>query len=157
MARVAFNSAAAWTTVLAGGGRPAAAVGRSAFVRRTARSFPPPPSAAAAAGRGGTQRHLLSASPPLRMGLVDDVTARMKVAMKAKDADTLRVLRNMRAAFLTAQKETGAGTLDDAAAVACLKRLVKQRHQSIEMYEKGGRTDLAEVCCVGGGGVRRGA
>ncbi|KAK1866094.1 hypothetical protein I4F81_008614 [Pyropia yezoensis] len=151
MARVAFLSAGAWTTELVGCARPAAFVGRSASVRRAARSPLSAPSAAAAAaaaaaaGRGGgTRRHLVTASPPLRMGLVDDVTARMKVAMKAKDADTLRVLRNMRAAFLTAEKETGAGTLDDAAAVACLKRLVKQRNQSIEMYEKGGRTDLAE-------------
>eukprot|EP00168_Porphyra_purpurea_P014846 TRINITY_DN4367_c0_g2_i1.p1 TRINITY_DN4367_c0_g2~~TRINITY_DN4367_c0_g2_i1.p1 ORF type:complete len:141 (+),score=70.95 TRINITY_DN4367_c0_g2_i1:58-423(+) len=51
----------------------------------------------------------------------------------------------MRAAFLTAQKETGAAALDDAAAVACLKRLVKQRNQSIDMYESGGRADLAEA------------
>lgn len=152
MARAAFLTAAAWTTALVGGARPAAAVGRSAFVVRRA---PPPPflsSAAPAAAGGGAPRRRLASAPPPRMGLVDDVTARMKAAMKAKDADTLRVLRNMRAAFLTAEKETGAGALDDAAAVACLKRLVKQRNQSIEMYEKGGRTDLAEVRWRWGGG-----
>lgn len=105
-----------------------------------------PATPSAASGKRPPLDHVAAAgaSATPRMGLVDDVTARMKAAMKAKDADTLRVLRNMRAAFLTAEKETGAGALDDAAAVACLKRLVKQRNQSIEMYEKGGRTDLAE-------------
>ncbi|GAB0490689.1 hypothetical protein MMPV_001926 [Pyropia vietnamensis] len=142
MARVAFLSGAAWTSGLVSGRCPAAAVGRGALVRRV--PFSPPPSLAAAGRSGGMRRNLVSASPAPRMGLVDDVTSQMKVAMKAKDANTLRVLRNMRAAFLTAQKETGSDTLDDAAAVACLKRLVKQRNQSIEMYEKGGRTDLAE-------------
>lgn len=150
MARVAFLSTVAWTSALVSGHRSAAAVGRDAFVCRI--TWSPPPLLAVGGRSGAMRRNLVSASPAPRMGLVDDVTSQMKVAMKAKDADTLRVLRNMRAAFLTAQKETGSDTLDDAAAVACLKRLVKQRNQSIEMYEKGGRTDLAEVCWPGEGG-----
>ncbi len=68
------------------------------------------------------------------MGRVETVTAQMKDAMKAKDAARLAALRNMRAAFLVEMKKDGSETLDDAASIAVLRRLAKQRLESIEAF-----------------------
>ena len=75
-------------------------------------------------------------------GIVDDVSARIKDAMKSKDVARLAALRNMRAALLVTMKDTGAETLDDAKAVETLRKLVKQRVDSIAQYKAGNRTDL---------------
>ena len=76
-------------------------------------------------------------------GIVDAVSAQMKEAMKLKDAPRLAALRNMRSAFLTAMKETsGADTLADEKAVEVLRKLVKQRADSIAQYTAGGRAEL---------------
>uniref|UniRef100_A0A7S1XBG1 GatB/YqeY domain-containing protein n=1 Tax=Compsopogon caeruleus TaxID=31354 RepID=A0A7S1XBG1_9RHOD len=80
---------------------------------------------------------------PLRMmSLVDDVSRDMKQAMRDKDVARLKALRNMRAAFLMAMKEDGAEALSDEVAGVVLRRLAKQRRESIEMYRSGGREDL---------------
>jgi len=68
------------------------------------------------------------------VGRVETVTAQMKDAMKAKDAARLAALRNMRAAFLVEMKKDGSETLDDAASIAVLRRLAKQRLESIEAF-----------------------
>jgi hypothetical protein len=68
------------------------------------------------------------------VGRVETVTAQMKDAMKAKDAARLAALRNIRAAFLVEMKKDGAETLDDATSVAVLRRLAKQRLESIEAF-----------------------
>jgi hypothetical protein len=75
------------------------------------------------------------------MGRVETVTAQMKHAMKAKDAARLSALRNMRAAFLTEMKKDGSETLDDAASIAVLRRLAKQRHESIDAFTQANRPD----------------
>jgi len=75
-------------------------------------------------------------------GIVDDVSARIKDAMKAKDTARLAALRNMRAALLVTMKDTGAETLDDAKAVETLRKLVKQRVDSITQYKAASREDL---------------
>ena len=75
-------------------------------------------------------------------GIVDDVSARIKDAMKAKDTARLAALRNMRAALLVTMKDTGAETLDDAKAVETLRKLVKQRVDSITQYKAASRDDL---------------
>ena len=77
------------------------------------------------------------------MGLVEDVSLQMKQAQKAKDAPRLAALRNVRAALLNEMKKDGAETLDDAVAQAVLRRLAKQRDESIEAFEKAGRADRA--------------
>ncbi len=75
--------------------------------------------------------------------IVDDVSTQMKEAMRSKDSVKLNSLRNMRAAFLVAQKETGADTLPDDKAVEVLRKLTKQRAESIAAFRAGGREDAA--------------
>ena len=76
------------------------------------------------------------------MGIVDDVTAGMKEAMRARDKARLGALRNLRAAFLEGMKRDGADTLSDDAALAILGKQAKQRRESISAYTAGGREDL---------------
>ena len=77
------------------------------------------------------------------MGLVERVSEQMKAAQKARDAAQLSALRNVRAALLLEMKKDGSATLDDAVATAVLRRLAKQREESIEAFENVGRTDRA--------------
>ena len=79
------------------------------------------------------------------MAIVDDVTAQMKDAMRAKDKVRLGGLRSIRASFIEAMKKDGSDTLPDDAAIAILRRLEKQRKESITAYTEGGRDDLAAV------------
>ena len=79
------------------------------------------------------------------MALVDDVSSQMKEAQKAKDATRLTALRSIRAVFLNEMKKDGAETLEDEVAIAVLRRLSKQRDESIEAFEKAGRSDRAEA------------
>lgn len=67
--------------------------------------------------------------------------------MKAKDSNKVTVLRGVLAAFtneLVAKGKKPQDILTDEEQVAVVKRLVKQRKDSIEQFEKGGRQDLAE-------------
>lgn len=77
------------------------------------------------------------------MGLVEQVSEQMKLAQKAKDAPRLAALRNIRAALLHEMKKDGSETLDDAVATAVMRRLAKQREESIEAFENAGRADRA--------------
>lgn len=77
------------------------------------------------------------------MGMVEDVSARMTAAMKAKDAPRTAALRNIRAAFLVEMKKDGSATLSEEACVAVLRRLEKQRRESIEAFEAAKRPDRA--------------
>lgn len=81
-----------------------------------------------------------------RASIEQQVSQRLKEAMKNKDTAKLKALRGIRAAFLTALKARGAAeTLPDAEAVTQLRKLAKMRRESIEMFEKGGRQDLVEA------------
>lgn len=77
------------------------------------------------------------------MAILDDVTADLKTAMRAKDTHTLAALRSMRAAFLNEMKKDGAETLDDAIATTIMRKLAKQRHESIEAFDKANRAEQA--------------
>ena len=84
------------------------------------------------------------------MPLVDDVAALMKTAMKAKDAPRVGALRMIRAAFLNEMKKDGAETLEDEVCIGVLRRLEKQRKESVEAFAQAPRlriqtTDGAEV------------
>ena len=69
----------------------------------------------------------------------------LKDAMRAKDAAKLGVLRMLKAAVKNAAIEKGGATaeLDDAEATQVIRKQVKQRQDSIESFENGGRPELA--------------
>ena len=76
------------------------------------------------------------------MALKDQITEDMKTAMRAKDSERLGTIRLLQAAMK--QKEVDERiTLDDAAVVAIVDKLIKQRKDSIAAFEQGGRADLA--------------
>ena len=75
------------------------------------------------------------------MGLVEDVTQQMKDAMKAKEMERVAALRIIRAAFLTEMKKSGDETLADDVATGVLRRLEKQRKESIDAFQKADRPD----------------
>ena len=80
------------------------------------------------------------------MSLQAQVDNDIKDAMRAKDAVKLGVLRMLKSALMNAAIEkSGAGTeLDDAEASAVIRKEVKKRQDSIERFEKAGRTGLAD-------------
>jgi uncharacterized protein YqeY len=78
------------------------------------------------------------------MSIYETISAQMKDALRAKDTTRLAALRNIRAAFLTEMKKDNSDSLDDETCVGLLRRLEKQRRESIEAFEKGGREDRAE-------------
>jgi uncharacterized protein YqeY len=78
------------------------------------------------------------------MAIVDDVTDQMKDAMRAKDALRLAVLRSMRTVFLNEMKKDGSESVSDADCETLLRKLEKQRKESIEAFSKGGREEMAE-------------
>ena len=67
----------------------------------------------------------------------------MTDAMRAKDAARLSTLRMVKAAMMNRQIERGAEPTDEET-TKLLQSLVKQRRDSVEQYERGGRKDLAE-------------
>ncbi len=77
------------------------------------------------------------------MSIVEQVERDLPVALKAQEALKLSVLRMMKAALKNKQVELGRPP-DDAQAVAVLRTLVKQRHESVEQFRQGGRQDLAD-------------
>ncbi len=82
------------------------------------------------------------------MDLHTKIREELKEAMKAHDAIKLRTVRSMLTAFtneLVATGRTPQTPLDDAGVLAVIKRLAKQRKESITQYEAGGREDLAVV------------
>lgn len=79
------------------------------------------------------------------MSLQQQIDNDLKDAMKAKQAERLGVLRMLKAAMKNVAIEKGGATavLDDAEATAVIRKQVKQRQDSIEGFEKGGRPELA--------------
>lgn len=76
------------------------------------------------------------------MSLKERIGADVKSAMKAREKERLGVLRLVTAALK--QKEVDERVaLDDTAVLAVLDKMVKQRRDSVEQYEKAGREDLA--------------
>ena len=69
----------------------------------------------------------------------------LKEAMRAKDATTLGVLRMLKSAlkYTAIEKSDAEAELSDAEAVQVVRKQAKQRQDSIESFEKGGRAELA--------------
>ena len=77
------------------------------------------------------------------MTLKDRVTADMKEAMRAKQADRLSTIRMLLAACK--QKEVDERIeLDDAAVIGIVDKLIKQRKDSVAAFAQGGRGDLVD-------------
>ncbi|MBW8830903.1 MAG: GatB/YqeY domain-containing protein [Burkholderiales bacterium] len=77
------------------------------------------------------------------MSLKDQITDDMKTAMRAKDSARLLTIRGLLAALK--QKEVDERvTLDDAAVVSIIDKLIKQRKDSIAQFGTAGRTDLVD-------------
>lgn len=77
------------------------------------------------------------------MPIFDDVNDQMKDALRAQQKLRLQALRNIRAGFLNRLKEDGSQTLSDADCLPILRRLEKQRRESIEAFDAAGRTEQA--------------
>ena len=80
------------------------------------------------------------------MTLTQRIDSDLKDAMRARDATRLGVLRMLKSAlkYSAIEKSGAAGELDDAEATQVIRKQVKQRQDSIESFEKGGRAELAE-------------
>jgi hypothetical protein len=78
--------------------------------------------------------------------LRDDINNALKTAMKAQDARRVSTLRMVNSAIKNADIEArGAGKdpLGDDDLNALMAKMIKQRQESVELYDKGGRADLA--------------
>lgn len=77
------------------------------------------------------------------MTLKDQITEDMKTAMRAKDAPRLLTIRGLLAAMKQREVDERI-TLDDAAVIAIVDKLIKQRKDSIAQFTTAGRTDLVD-------------
>lgn len=77
------------------------------------------------------------------MNLEQKVMNELKAAMKAKDQAALRTLRAIKAAILLAKTDGSRKELDEASELKLVQKLAKQRQESIDIFEKQGRDDLA--------------
>jgi uncharacterized protein YqeY len=79
------------------------------------------------------------------MALEQQIMAEMKEAMKSKNEAALRGLRAIKAEIIKAKTEPGAsGEIDEATEQKFLQKMMKQRRDSLDIFVKQGREDLAE-------------
>lgn len=79
--------------------------------------------------------------------LRDDINNALKDAMKAKNERRVSTLRLVNSTLKNADIEArghGKGPLADGEVLGVLQKMIKQRHESVELYEKGGRAELAQ-------------
>src|SRR3569833_837250 len=78
--------------------------------------------------------------------LRDDINNAVKEAMKAKDERKLSTLRMVNSTLKNADiaaRGEGKPPLSDSEILAVLQKMIKQRQESVELYDKGGRAELA--------------
>jgi uncharacterized protein YqeY len=81
------------------------------------------------------------------MSLKNKILDDLKSAMKAKEADKLTVLRSLKAKLLEkeiSERKGGEASLNDEQVVEVLMKAAKQRKESIDQFEDGGRDDLVK-------------
>lgn len=79
------------------------------------------------------------------MSIKERLQGDLKVAMKAKEAEKVSVIRGLIAEIKTAEVAPGATLpIPEAEVLAILKRAIKRRKESIEAFRKGNREDLAQ-------------
>jgi len=79
--------------------------------------------------------------------LRDDINNALKDAMKAKDERRVSTLRLVNSTLKNADIEArgqGRGPVGDDDVLGLLQKMIKQRHESVDLYEKGGRAELAQ-------------
>jgi uncharacterized protein YqeY len=81
----------------------------------------------------------------MSMAIFDSVSTQLNEARKAKQEVRLAALQGIRAAFLNETKKDNATTLSDDACVALLRKLAKQRQESIDAFTNAGRPDRADA------------
>jgi len=80
----------------------------------------------------------------INMSLEQQIMAEMKDAMKAKNEGVLRSLRAIKAEIIKAKTEPGAGgEINEEIEQKFLQKMMKQRRDSLDIFEKQGREDLA--------------
>jgi hypothetical protein len=79
------------------------------------------------------------------MSLESKITEDLKEAMRNKDQAALRGIRAIKAAILLVKTDGSGSVFDEAAEIKLLQKLVKQRQDSLEIYNKQNRADLAAV------------
>jgi len=79
------------------------------------------------------------------MGIFESVSAQLNEARKAKDETRLTALQSIRAAFLNETKKDNSTTLSDESCITLLRKLEKQRQESIDAFTNAGRADRAAV------------
>jgi len=78
------------------------------------------------------------------MSLEAKITSDLKEAMKAKDKAALRGIRAIKSALLLIKTDGSGAEMTEDREIKLLQKLVKQRKESLEIYEKQNREDLAE-------------
>ncbi|WP_049236447.1 GatB/YqeY domain-containing protein [Moraxella canis] len=76
------------------------------------------------------------------MNLKDSLSEAIKSTMKAREMDVVKILRNVQAAIKKVEIDSQT-TLDDKAVLELLQKQIKQRQESLDIYEANGRDDLA--------------
>jgi uncharacterized protein YqeY len=79
------------------------------------------------------------------MSLEQKIMTDLKAAMKAKDQAALRGIRAIKAAILLVKTDGSGKELNEDGEIKMLQKLVKQRKDSLDIYVKQGREDLAQV------------
>lgn len=79
------------------------------------------------------------------MTLEEKINQDLKTAMKAKDAKALRGIRAIKSEILLAKTDGSGEALNETKEIKMLQKLVKQRKDSLEIYEKQDREDLAQT------------
>ncbi len=77
------------------------------------------------------------------MSLESKINVDLKEAMKAKDQAKLRGIRAIKSAILLLKTDGSGKAIDESAEIKLLQKLIKQRKDSLEIYEKQNREDLA--------------
>jgi hypothetical protein len=78
------------------------------------------------------------------MPLKDQITEDMKSALKAGEKDRLKVVRLIRAGIKQIEIDQRI-ELDDVAVLTVIEKMIKQRRDSVEQFQKGNRNDLADI------------
>ena len=79
------------------------------------------------------------------MALLEKIEGDLKQAMKNKEKDRMEALRSIKTALIIARSEKGANQqVSEENEIKILQKLLKQRKESAEVYDKQGRTELAE-------------